>query len=159
MTEPDADDQTALPDSAHAALSLADAALGAAGHEMNDPVETKPPRKFWNCTKRDTFHSDQAVALLGGLGPARSVCARLRTRCSGPRNLIVAQHTCGRVQPGVGHSVQGRPLLDLAAGFFLVHCSGVKGLQHGDEPVRGLEALECAQCQAVLRGWAQRVPS
>ena len=38
MTEPDADDQTALPDSAHAALSLADAALGAAGHEMNDPV-------------------------------------------------------------------------------------------------------------------------
>lgn len=38
MTEPVAVDHTELPDSAQAALDLADAALGAAGHEMNDPV-------------------------------------------------------------------------------------------------------------------------
>jgi hypothetical protein len=38
MTKPAAVDPATLPDSARAALELADAALGAAGHEMNDPV-------------------------------------------------------------------------------------------------------------------------
>lgn len=38
MNRPITVDATATPDAAQAALQLADAALGAAGHEMTDPV-------------------------------------------------------------------------------------------------------------------------
>lgn len=57
MTEPAAVDHTALPDDAQAAIDLADAALGAAGHEMNDPVI----RAIWVRVATGEISGDEAA--------------------------------------------------------------------------------------------------
>lgn len=57
MNRPITVDATATPDAAQAALELADAALGAAGHEMTDPVV----RAIWSRVAARQISGDEGA--------------------------------------------------------------------------------------------------